>query len=426
MGTFLAVWAGQLVSIVGSNLTRFALAIFVFRETGSATQLAGILLAAELPSILFTPIAGALVDRWDRRLTMILADTGAGVATLTVAALLATDSLELWHLYPILAVSALFQSFQWPAYSAATTMLVDKSDYTRAAGLVQFADAVGQVLAPVLAGALLVAGGLTTIVVIDVVTFLIAVATLLAVRFPSPPESQEASDAAGSLWSEARFGFSYLRQRHGLLVLLFYFAALNLVLGFLGLSMFPLILGLAGEAALGTVVSLSALGMIAGSLLMSAWKNPSNLVRNLILSMTAMGAAMILVGARPSLILITVASFVVYFAVPVGNGFSQALWQRKVHPDVQGRVFAVRRTIGHSTGPIALVLAGPAIDRLFEPALQPGGSLADTVGAIVGTGPGRGAAALVAILGVVTILISIAAYSYAPLAKLESEIPDAV
>ena len=123
MQTFFVVWAGQLVSLVGTNLTGFALAVFVYLETGSATQLSLVLLAAQVPQLLITPVAGALVDRWDRRWAMLLSDGGAGVATLAIAALLFTDRLEIWHLYPLLGMASLFQAFQWPAYTAATTLL---------------------------------------------------------------------------------------------------------------------------------------------------------------------------------------------------------------------------------------------------------------------------------------------------------------
>ncbi len=424
MRTFLVVWLGQLVSITGTNLTGFALAIFVFQETGSATQLAGILLASQLPQLVFTPVAGALVDRWDRRWAMILSDAGAGAGTLMIATLLAFDALEVWHLYVILSISGVFQSLQWPAYGAATTLLVSKEDYTRAAGLVQLAEGIGQVIAPALAGFLLVAGGLTVVIVADVATFAFAVATLLVVRFPAPVQSAAGEEGAGSLLAEARYGLTYIRRRRGLLVLLVYFAALNLVLGFIGVVVFPLILGFASEQALGTVVSLGAIGMVAGSIIMSTWSGPRHLVRGLVISVIGLGIALMLMGWRPSLPLVTVAAFFGFLTIPFGNSFSQAIWQRKVNPDVQGRVFAVRRTLAQATGPLALIAAGPLLDRVFEPALQPGGVLAGSVGEIVGTGPGRGAAFLMVLMGVLAIAISVVAYSYPRLRNLEAELPD--
>ena len=426
MRTFYVVWSGQLVSLVGTNLTGFALAIFVFQETGSATQLAGILLASQLPQVLFTPIAGALVDRWDRRWAMILSDFGAGLGTLAMVLLLALDSLQIWHLYIILSISGIFQSFQWPAYGAATTLLVPKENYTRAAGLVQLAEALGQVFAPAIAGFLLVVGGLELVIAVDVVTFVFAVTTLLLVRFPAPEESEAGKESKGSLLAEARFGFTYIRRRPGLFVLLWYFASLNLVFGFMGVVIFPVILGFADAQAMGNVFSIGAIGMVIGSVIMSAWKGPQHLVRGLIIAVIGLGAGLVLVGLRPNIVWVTVAAFVGFISIPFGNGFSQAIWQRKVDPDVQGRVFAVRRTLAQGTGPLALIAAGPLLDQIFEPALLPGGSLAGSVGEVIGTGPGRGAAFFMILMGLAAILISIAAYSYPRLRNLETELPDAV
>ncbi len=426
MRTFLVVWCGQLVSLVGTNLTSFALAIYVYQQTGSATKLAGILLASQLPQIVVTPFAGALVDRWDRRWAMILADTGAGIGTVAIAVLLGFDRLEIWHLYVILSIAGVFQSMQWPAYSAATSLLVPKEKHTRAAGLVQLAEALGQVFAPALAGVLLVAGGLTAVIAVDVATFVVAVASLLAVRFPRPEVSEAGSEAAGSLLAEARFGFTYIRQRRGLLVLLVYFAVLNLIFGFVGVVLFPLLLGFASEQAVGGIMSLSAVGMVIGSVIMSSWKGPRRLVRGLLIAVMPLGLGLILMGLRPSVPFVTAAAFLAFAAMPFGNSFSQALWQRKVDPDVQGRVFAVRRTLGQIMGPVALIAAGPLLDLVFEPALADGGSLAGSLGSVIGTGPGRGAAFMMMIMGAAAMLASVAAYSYPRLRYLEDELPDAI
>lgn len=424
MRTFYAVWAGQFVSLVGTALTGFALSIWVYQQTGSATKLSFVLLASQLPQILFTPIAGALVDRWDRRWAMIIADSGAGIGTLAIALLLFTDNLEIWHLYIALGISGIFQSFQWPAYSAATTLLVAKEQYGRAAGMVQMAEAVGQVIAPAVAGALLVFGGLETVIFIDVVSFLAAVATLLVVRFPQPEESAAGKAATGSLLSEARFGWTYIKERHGLLALLVYFSSVNLVFGFVGVLVFPLILGFADEIAMGNAFTAAGVGMVLGSIVMSMWGGPKRRVYGVLGGDLVLGLALILFGMRPSLVPVIIGGVIGFFAVPIANGSSQALWQAKVEPDVQGRVFAVRRVLAQIAGPVAMLMAGPLADHVFEPLLQEDGALADTVGTVIGVGPGRGIGLLFIILGVLSMVFTLIAYMYPRLRYLEDEIPD--
>jgi len=424
MRTFVAVWGGQFVSLVGTSLTHFALSIWVFQETGSATRLSFVLLASQLPQLLFTPIAGALVDRWDRRWAMILSDTGAGIGTLVIAVLLFTDNLELWHLYVALSVSGVFQSFQWPAYSAAVTLLVSKEQYGRASGMIQMAEAVGQVIAPALAGAALAFGGLETVIFIDVVSFLFAVTTLLAVRFPKPKQSRAGAESKGSLLSEARYGWTYIKQRPGLLALLAYFSSINLVFGFVGVLIFPLVLGFADEVAMGNAFTAAGLGMVLGSILMSAWGGPKKRVYGVLGGDLILGISLVIFGLRPSLIAIVIGGVTAFFVIPIANASSQAIWQAKVDPDVQGRVFAVRRVLAQIAGPVAMLLAGPLADSVFEPLLQEGGSLAGSVGRFIGVGPGRGIALLFMILGGISIVFTLIAYMYPRLRNLEDETPD--
>jgi MFS family permease len=424
MSVFFAVWSGQFVSLVGTALTHFALSIWVYQETGSATKLSFVLLASQLPQILFTPIAGALVDRWDRRWAMIIADAGAGVGTMVIALLLFTDNLQLWHLYLALGVSGIFQSFQWPAYGAATTLLVSKEQYGRASGMIQMAEAVGQVIAPAIAGAVLAFGGLETVIFIDVVSFLVAVMTLLVVRFPRPEQSEAGAAARGSLLSEAKFGWTYIKERPGLLALLAYFSSVNLIFGFVGVLVFPLILGFADEIAMGNAFTAAGLGMVVGSVVMSVWGGPKKRVYGVLGADLVLGFALVAWGSRPSLVPIIIGGIVAFFVIPIANGSSQALWQAKVEPDVQGRVFAARRVLAQIAGPVAMLMAGPLADSVFEPMFQEGGLLADSVGRVIGVGPGRGIAFLFIILGGLSIMFTLIAFMYPRLRNLEDEIPD--
>jgi MFS family permease len=424
MAAFLAVWAGQVVSVLGTGLSGFALGVWVYQRTGSATRFALITLVTTLPGILLSPIAGVLVDRWDRRRTMILSNVGAGCTTLILALLFWYGRLELWHIYLLLALGSAFSSLQWPAFSAATTLLVPKEHLGRAAGLTQVGTAASVILAPVLAGALVVRIGLQGIVLIDCATFLVAMTTLLSVHMPRAEVTAEGLAARGSLLREAASGWSYIRQRPGLLSLLGLSAASNFSVGMMQVLVTPMILSFTSAAVLGRVLSVAGAGMLAGGLLISVWGGPSRRVLGILCFMVLQGAILVAGGLWPSAILIAAAGFVFLFTVPIILGCSQALWQSKVTPDLQGRVFAVRRMVAWSTLPLSYLISGPLADRVFEPLLAVNGPLAGSVGRLIGVGKGRGIALLLILLGLL-VLMTVAAFSrYSRLRQLESELPD--
>jgi MFS family permease len=426
MGAFLAIWAGQVVSALGSSLTGFALGVWVYQRTGSTTRFAFIALVTTLPGILLSPVAGALVDRWDRRKAMILGDAGAGCTTLILALLFWHGRLELWHIYPLLALGSVFGTLQWPAFTAATTLLVPKEHLGRAAGVTLAGNGAAELLAPALAGALVVSIGLKGVVLIDFATFLVAVATLLAVRVPRAEATAEGMAARGSLLREAASGWSYIRQRPGLLALLGLLAATNFSMGMMQVLVAPMVLSFASAAVLGRVLSAAGVGMLVGSLLMSAWGGPARRVSGILAFLLLQGVTLVIGGLWPSALLIAAAGFVFLFAAPIILGCSQALWQAKVAPDLQGRVFAVRRMVAWSTLPLGFVAAGPLADRVFEPLLAAGGPLAGSIGGLIGTGKGRGIALLLIVLGLLVLVIVAAFSRYPRLRRLEAELPDAL
>jgi MFS family permease len=426
MTSFLVIWGGQVVSALGTSLTGFALGVWVYQHRGSATRFALIALVTTLPGILLSPLAGALVDRWDRRWAMIVSDAGAGCATLALALLFWRGRLELWHIYLLLTVGSMFGTLQWPAFSAATTQLVPKEQLGRAAGLTQTGSGAAELLAPVLAGALVVSLGLGGVMLIDFATFLVSVATLLSVRVGRPETSADGAAARGSLLREAVAGWSYIRRRPGLLSLLALLAATNLSLGMMQVLVAPMVLSFASAAVLGRVLSVAGLGMLAGGLVMSAWGGPARRVSGILAFLMLQGVTLVIGGLRPSAPLVAAAGFAFLFATPVILGCSQALWQSKVAPDLQGRVFAVRRMVAWSTLPLGYLVAGPLADRVFEPLLAASGPLAGSVGQMIGVGKGRGVALLLMSLGLL-VLITVAVFSrYPRLRRLESELPDAI
>ncbi|MCP4692748.1 MAG: MFS transporter [Desulfobacterales bacterium] len=426
MEVFAIVWLGQMVSMVGSGLTSFVLGMWVYQRTGSVTQFAFIALAAVLPRLALSPLAGALVDRWDRRRVMILADIGAALSTSAVAVLFYFNQLEVWHIYIAAATGSAFGSFQGPAWAASVSLLVPAKNLGRANGMVQFGMAASEILAPAMAGVLYITLHVWGIILIDFLTFLFAVTTLLVVRFPKPKTTTEGEAGKGSLLREAGYGWKYIKARPGLLGLLLFFAAANFLWGMVGALITPMILNFTTADKLGVIISTAGCGLLAGSLIMSFWGGPKRRVNGVLNFEALSGFFFLLIGLRPSVLLIAIGAFGAHLTIAVINGSNQAIWQTKVAPDVQGRVFAIQQMISRSTAPLAYLLAGPLADRLFEPLLAPGAPLAETIGWIVGVGPGRGIGALFLLMGVVKILTALGGYLYPRVRLVEDELPDMI
>ena len=426
MRTFLVIWFGQLISTLGSGLTGFALSVYIFQRTGSVTELSLAVLAASLPGILISPIAGVVVDRWDRRWILVLSDTGAALSTLAIWLLLGVGKLEIWHIYLANAVNASLGAFQYPAYLASTSLLVPKQHLGRAAGLGQLSDALSMIVTPLLAGFLVVAIQLEGVILIDFATFLFAVLTLLLVRIPMPKASAEGESARGSFWREAGYGWKYLKVRPGLLGMLILFAFINFALSFDSVLFTPLVLSFADADILGGILSAGGAGMLVSSLVMSAWGGTRRKIISLMGSLFAFGIAISLVGFRANPYLIGAATFGFLALLPIAQGSSQAIWQVKVAPDIQGRVFAIRRLIASIIRPLALVAAGPLADKVFEPLLAQDGALANSVGKIIGSGAGRGIGFIFVVMGLFISLATLIGCLSPRIRNVERELPDAI
>jgi DHA3 family macrolide efflux protein-like MFS transporter len=395
MMAFTIVWIGQLVSLLGTAMTAFALAYWAYITTGSATALALVGFFAFAPTILVSPFAGALVDRWNRKLMMMLSDLAAATSTIAVLLLYSTGNLQIWHLYFTGAFTSVFGAFQFPAYSAAVTTMVSKKQYGRASGMLSTAQFASGIFAPILAAALIVTPiGIGGILFIDILTFLVAIGALLIVHIPLPVVTEEGLRSKGSLWKESVYGFRYIVKRPSLLGLQLVFFSINLVAVFGNTVSTPMILARTANDAtvLGIVQSTMGVGGVAGSILLSLWGGPKRRIHGVLAGMGLGMVGMILMGFGRDLYVWSTAAFISLFFIPIINGSNQAIWQSKVAPDVQGRVFATRAMIAQISAPMAMLLSGPLADYYFEPAMMVGGSLEPFFSGLVGTGPGAGMA----------------------------------
>ncbi|HVG44428.1 MAG TPA: MFS transporter [Longimicrobium sp.] len=397
--TFFLIWLANTVSTVGSGLTGFVLGFWVYRQTGSATQFALIAACSTLPAILLLPFAGAVVDRRDRRMVMILADLGSAICTGALAVLYASGALQVWHIWLATALSSACAAFMLPANASITPLLVPKAQLGRANGLVQTGNALG-IIAPVIAGFLIGLVGVAGVMVVDLVTFFFAAAVFLAVRVPRPAASAEGARARGSIFRQALFGWGYLRRHRALFWLMMLFGLSNFFVSMVSVLVMPLILSFTSVAVAGVLYGCGGAGMVAGGLAMSAWGGPKRRIHGVLGFMALGGVALILHSLAPSPLLIAFAAPLFLSTVPVVGGSSTSILQARVPGDVLGRVFATASMLARLSAPLAYFLAGPLADRVFEPAMAPGGALAGSFGRLIGTGEGRGIALMFMVSGV--------------------------
>jgi MFS family permease len=421
------VLGGQAVSILASGMTGFALSIWVFQKTSSATSLGIMQSAFTLPYLLIIPLAGVLVDRYDRKLMMMVSDLAAGLGSLTILLLLASGHLQVWHFYLVNILIGLGNAFQWPAYSAAITTMVPKEQYGRANGLMSFVQAGPSAVAPLLAGSLLPVIGLKGILVIDIATFTLAIGALLVVHVPKPERTVEGLQGKGNLLQEAVFGFKYIFQRPPLLgfVVMLFFA--NLFLGFPNSVHVPMILSRTGNGSivLGAVETAGAISWTVGSLIMSGWGGPKRRIHGVLVGWAFYClCGNIIFGLGRGLGIWIPAILVGGIGASVGIATSQALLQVKVAPDLQGRVFSARRMLTWFPDTFTPVLGGLLADKVMEPAMQNGSWVAKLFGWLTGNGPGSGMAVIMLVFGMLTILTTLSGFLFPRIRNMEDLLPD--
>ncbi|HNZ01693.1 MAG TPA: MFS transporter [Anaerolineaceae bacterium] len=421
------VLLGQAVSILASSMTGFALSVWVFQQTSSATSLGIMQTAFTLPYLLIIPLAGVMVDRYNRKLMMAVSDLAAGLGTLAILFLLTTGNLEIWHFYLVNAIIGLGNAFQWPAYSAAITTMVPKEQYGRANGMMSFVQAGPGVVAPLLAGALLPLIGLNGILWIDVITFVLAIGVLMLVHIPPPRQTEEGRQSRGSLLQEAGFGFKYIFQRPSLWGYVIMLFVANLFLGFPNSVHVPMILLRTDNSSiiLGAAETAGAISWTVGSLLMSAWGGPRRRIHGALLGWIGYCVfGNVIFGLGTSLQVWIPAILLAGLGSNIGIATSQAILQSKVAPDVQGRVFSARRMLTWFPDTFTPILGGLLADRIMEPAMLGQGWLAKTFGWMVGNTPGSGMALIMIVFGILTILAMLSGYIVPQIRNIEDLLPD--
>lgn len=422
LGLFALVTAGQVVSMVGSGLSSFVLALWVFAQTGSVGAFAVLSAVGVLPGLLLGPLGGVVADRFDRRRVMIVSDTGSAVAVAGLAVLVLLGGLSLWQVLIAVTVTSIAGAFQRPAYLAAVAQMVPKRYLGQANGISQIGVGVSAVVGPMLGAALYAFVNIGGVLLFDLATFLVGVTTLLLARIPDLAFRRREE----SFRAEITHGWSYVTRRPGLRAALWFFTVDQLLFAVGFAVIIPMLLIEHSPAAAGIALSVGGVGGLVGALVMGLWGGTPRRMHGVIISMAGASGAMALAGAAPALWCATIGLFGLSFGVALAEAQFIAMIQTKVGFELQGRVLALYLSVMMLASPIAYLVVAPLADPWVRPLLVPDGPLADTVGAVLGTGPGRGLALLVVVSGFAQFAWACWGWRNKTLRDLEDSLPDAL
>ena len=413
----------QTISLIGSRMSGFAIGIWLYRQTGSATALVLVTFFEIIPMILFSNIAGLAADRFDRRHVMTLANVGQSIASVLLIASFFSGSFQVWHLYSLAALQAVFGAFLGPAFSSTITLLTDDTGRDRANAINQLTGPLAGVLAPGIAAALYAVIGVTGVLLIDFSSFLIAAAAAFVINVPAVIQSVEGRAMRGSLWRELSGGFGFLWSKRILFWLVIYAALVNFVLNACLTLGTPYILARTNsEATLGVVMTVMNLGAIGGGLVMSVWGGTRPRVHTIMGSLIVSAIGLILWGMARDGWAMGAALLVVMFPLPILNAAFMSMLQIKVPPDVQGRVFGAIGQIAMVLSPISLLLFGPLADRVFEPAVKEPGW--NAIAPLVGAEHGAGLGLLMLVNGLLLLVVTLLVYALPAVRRMEVTLPD--
>lgn len=405
---FSAVAVFQTLSLIGTGLSGFGLGLYVLQETGSVTQYSMVTMLAMLPAILLSPLGGALADRFERRVMMLLADSAAGVGTIALAVVWWTGHLAVWQVYVVVTLGSVATAFHRPAWFAAVSQLVPKPYLVQANGVVFLGAGLGVFLAPLAGGAILVNGGLGTLLLVDTVTFLLSTVMLLLVKFPNRMFRKQEESFRRSLTG----GWRFVLRRPPLVAMTAFFVVANLLLAIPQVLAAPVALAIGSAALVGTVTAIGGLGAAVGAIVMVIWGGTKRRVMGMVGFTAGLGVGAVIMGAVANGWVLGAGLFVLWFSLNVLNSHWLALIQRKVGLDLQGRVIAANQMLATSAMPIGFLISGP---------------LVSAAGGLDGLLPGpAGAERLVLmVVGVALIVWTVIGLRWPPLRDLEDHLPDA-
>lgn len=404
LSSFLLLWGTQSCSAFGSSMTSFALTVWSYQQHGSALSTALLAVCSYAPYVLMSLFAGALSDRWDKRRTMLACDSFAALTTCAALLLLGSGRLAVWHLYVLNALNGLMNALQQPASDVAVSLLAPREAYQKVGGLRAFSNSLVTLLTPAAATALLTLAGLEAVMVFDLATFAVAFLTLAAaIRIP-PLRTEAGSESPLRAVGQ---GLEWLRRNRGILDLILFLAAINLVASVYNAALPAMLLSRSGggQTALGLVETCTGAANLLGSLAAALLPAPRSRVKAICGSLFfAMSTENLILALGRSVPVWCAGAVLGWLMIPVMNTNLDALMRTHIPIDLQGRVYSVRNAFQFFTIPIGYLLGGVLVDWVLEPLMA--GLEADSLLAVLfGTGKGTGAAVLFAVLAVAGVLV---------------------
>ena len=405
MKKFMTIWTGQLISNIGSGMTAFALAVYVYQLTGSVSWVSIVTLLAYLPIILLNPIGGILADRFDRRLMMICGDLFSGLGLLYILISIQTGHTGIVPIVVGVTISSVFASLLDPSYRATVTDLLTEEEYARASGLVQMAGNARYLISPAIAGIILGFSDIRVILIIDISTIFVTVLAVASVRknIQKAKPRQDKFNFAGEL----REGMQYITRDKGVASLVLLMAFMCFFIGFVQTLMIPLVLPIVSVKTVGFMESVSAIGMVVGSVVISILGIKKHYSRILMVSLILCGCFMALIGTSTHIAFIVTACVLFFAALPFVNTCADVLIRVRIPSEVQGRVWGLISLLTQIGCVIAYATCGILADHVFEPMMQKNGALAGTIGKVIGTGEGRGIGLMLIIAGALMVVVAL-------------------
>lgn len=405
MKKFRVIWIGELISCIGSGMTAFALSVYVFQMTGSASYVSLVTLLAYLPSILLSPIGGVLADRYDRRLMMILGDLFSGLGLLF---LLISIQLGYHGMAPVLicvTIDSLFVALMEPSYKATVTDLLTEEEYAKASGLVQLAGNAKYLISPALAGIILGFADIRLILILDIATFFVTVFAVVCVRktMAKPIVREDALH----IIKELREGMQFLKGKKAILSLVLTMTLLCFFMGVVQTLMPVMALSVVDAKAVGILESVSAIGMVAGSLVIGICGIKRNHAKILAVAAAFSGVFIALCGVNESVWMMGAMLFLFFVTLPFLNTCADVLVRVSIPNELQGRVWSLIGLLSQMGTVVAFAVCGVLADYVFEPLFTENGLLVDSVGRMIGTGAGRGIGFFLILCGMAMIVVSV-------------------